>query len=86
LICHHIGFVQANSDTKCLALANCLGHLQLECCLPVAVIIDTVVGAAHQLESSVGQQEQLEGRESAVVVENVIHDSAICSRQSVFKQ
>jgi hypothetical protein len=50
-------------------------HLELESALPVAVIVNAIVAAAEQLETSVREKEQLESREGPMVIEYVLYDT-----------
>jgi hypothetical protein len=55
-------FIEAKSDTERRTHVNCVLHLELERALPVAVIVHAIFASAVQLEPSVRQEKQLEGR------------------------
>jgi hypothetical protein len=68
-------FVETNSEAERRTRVYRVLHLELECALPVAVVIHAIVSSAEQLETSVRQEKQLECREGTMVIEDVLYDT-----------
>jgi hypothetical protein len=68
-------FVETNSDAERRTRVYLVLHLELECALPGAVVIHTIVSSAEQLETSVRQEKQLDFREGTMVIEGVLYDT-----------
>jgi hypothetical protein len=75
LIGQHVMFVETNSDAERRTRVDRVLHLELECALPVAVVVHAIVSSAEQLETSVRQEKQLECREGTMVIEEVLYDT-----------